>query len=181
MTTTTKQSNLVLSIEPVSRGFGFAVLDGGTLAKWGVKTASGADKNAQVVEKVKKLIQHYRPALVVTEDTAAKGSRRAQRIQELTTQIIALCAIHNVKLRRFSQARVRQDFFASEESTKYDLAVMVAKWFPAELELLVPPKRRFFDSENHRMPFFDAVALALMPTLTRRKSAAITDVQSESD
>lgn len=172
MTKPAKQPPCVLSLAPVTRGVGFAVLEGETLVNWGVKTMTGIAKNAQLIRRVEELIRHYQPDIVTTEATDAKHSRRAPRIRALTRQIAKVCAAHEVKLKLYSQERIRRAFFAGGIGTKHELAALIANRFPQELGPLLPPKRKLWDSENYRMAFFEAVALVLMPALPKRKSAS---------
>jgi len=152
----------ILAIAPSTRGLGFAVLEGQeTLVDWGVKSVKG-DKNSQCVVRVKELIAHYQPGVIVLEDTSAKDSRRALRIRALTKKIITLASSHKVKVALFSQKRIRQTFFADGRGTKHALAEILAKRFPEELGLRLPPKRRAWMSEDSRMNIFDAVALGLI-------------------
>jgi Holliday junction resolvasome RuvABC endonuclease subunit len=161
----------ILAIAPITKGFGFAVLDGeGMLVNWGTKRVT-RNKNQVAFEKVKKLITDYRPDLLVFEDTTR--SRRAPRICVLLEKISAWALNEKVKVRRFSIAKVQQVFFPHGQGTKDDLAAMVARRFPESLEHELPPRRRPWMSEDARMGIFIAVALALMPKLRKRKSRGI--------
>jgi len=79
----------VLALDPTSRGFGFVVLEGpGRLVDWGVKDIR-ADKEQATLEKVKELIELYRPGVLVAEDCADPSSRRAPRVTRLTAALFA--------------------------------------------------------------------------------------------
>lgn len=157
----------ILAIAPSTRGFGFAVLEGQeTLVDWGVKSVKG-DKNKQTLAKVKALIAHYQPGVLVLQDT--KHSRRALRIRTLSRRIISMGATRKVKVALFSREQVMQLFFTDGQGTKYALAEILAKRFPEELASRLPPKRRPWMSEDSRMDIFVAVALALMPRLRRAR------------
>jgi Holliday junction resolvasome RuvABC endonuclease subunit len=152
----------ILAIAPSTRGFGFAVLEGQeTLVDWGVKTVKG-DKNVQSLAKVKKLIAHYQPGVLVLEDASAKGSRRSPRIRKLSQQIIKMAANRKVSVKLFSRDQVMKTFIADGQGTKHALAEIMAKRFPEELGSRLPPKRRPWMSEDSRMNIFDAVTLVLM-------------------
>lgn len=168
----------VLAIAPSTRGFGFAVLEGEvSLVDWGVKTVSG-DKNVQSLAKVENLITHYRPGILVLEDASAKNSRRSPRIKALSRQIIKMAVTRKISVKLFSRDQVVKTFFADGQGTKHALAEIIAKRFPEELGLQLPPKRRPWMSEDPRMNIFDAVALALMPRLCRRhRGAAVISKQ----
>ena len=53
-------------------------------------------------------------------------------------------------------------FFADGQGTKHALAEIIAKQFPEQLGLQLPPKRKPWMSEDSRMNIFDAVALVLV-------------------
>jgi Holliday junction resolvasome RuvABC endonuclease subunit len=165
----------ILAVAPSSRGFGFAVLEGReTLVDWGVKSVTG-DKNTQSLAKVEELITHYHPAVMVLQDTAT--SRRSARIRELGQRIVALAGNRNVSAALFSREQVRRVFFAKGQGTKHALAEIVAKRFPEELGVRLPPKRQPWMSEDYRMDIFDAVSLALAFRQSKRKSTLVTSLK----
>ncbi|MDB6018024.1 MAG: hypothetical protein JWR19_2513 [Pedosphaera sp.] len=53
--------------------------NGVSVHRWSVK----GDKNGQCLAKVKKMISHYRPEVMVLQDYSAEPSRRCLRIREL--------------------------------------------------------------------------------------------------
>jgi len=159
----------ILTIAPSTRGFGFALVEGlDMLVDWGVKSVKG-DKNAQSLMKVEELIVRYKPEVLVLQDTSIKQSRRSERIQILSKQIISLAATRKVSVALFSREQVIRAFFADGQGTKQALAEIIATKFPEELGSRLPPKRRPWMSEDSRMDIFDAVALALMPRLVKAK------------
>jgi RNase H-fold protein (predicted Holliday junction resolvase) len=152
----------ILAIALSTRGFGFAVLEGQeTLVDWGVKTVKG-DKNIQSLARVKELIVHYQPGVLVLEDASAKGSRRSPRIRKLCQQIIKLAEAHKIIVKLFSRDQVMKTFITDGQGTKHALAEILAKQFPEELGSRLPPKRKPWMSEDSRMGIFDAVALVLI-------------------
>lgn len=97
----------VLAIDPCTKGFDFAVLEGSQeLTRYGVKTVTG-DKKSASLKKIADLIELYRPQVMVLENPKGKGSRRCLRVQELLEEIVKLAASKRVKIRRFSRAQVR--------------------------------------------------------------------------
>lgn len=150
----------VLAIDPATRGFGFAVLEGpDQLIDWGVKETK-VNKNAKSLRLIENLIDRYQPSVIVVEDYEGKGSRRCPRIQKLINDISQLAAKKKVKVRSFSRARVKQAFSKSGASTKYEIAIAIAKRFP-ELSPRLPRFRKPWMSEDYRMSIFDAVTLGL--------------------
>src|SRR5438477_1004480 len=107
----------ILAVAPSTRGFGFALLEGlDTLVDWGVKTVTG-DKNTQSLSRMKELIAHYRPDVLVLQDTSTKPFRRSERIRRLSKQIVTLPATRTVKVKSFSWEQVRRVFFADGRGT----------------------------------------------------------------
>jgi hypothetical protein len=169
MTNRTRQKNdRILAIAPSSRGFGFAVLEGGaTLVDWGVKSIRG-NKNAGTLKKVEGMIALYKPAVLVLEDASAKGSRRSRRIRKLTKGIIAMAESRKIKVALLSREQVMRTFFEDGEGTKHAIARILAIRFPEELGHRLPPKRKPWTSEDYRMGIFDALALAFAKQLRKK-------------
>jgi len=152
----------VLAIAPSTRGFGFAVLEGqATLVDWGVRTVP-RDKNLKCIVKVKDLLAHYQPEVMVLQDHRVERSRRPIRIQVLIQGIIDLAPAHNVSVVLFSGEQIDEAFFANGKGTKHSRAELLTKRFPDELEFLLPPRRLAWMGEDYRFDIFDAVALAVM-------------------
>lgn len=172
----------ILALAPSTRGFGFAVFEGQeTLADWGVKSVQG-DKNRCCLEKIGELIVHYQPEVLVLEDHSGKDSRRSVRIQTLGRGIVALAVRLNVRVVVLSREQIRQVFFPDGEGTKHTLAEILARRFPEELGLRLPPKRKPWKSEDSRMDIFDAVTLAVALRLrTARRTAHEIPERNEGD
>jgi Holliday junction resolvasome RuvABC endonuclease subunit len=130
------------------------------LVDWGVKSVS-RNKNTGSIPRVKKLIAHYNPQVMVLEDTSVKESLRAPRVQVLTKRLVSVAENRFVKVAVFSQKRVRQVFFVDGSGTKHALAEIIANKIPEELGFRLPLKRKPWMSEDYRLAIFDAVGLAL--------------------
>jgi Holliday junction resolvasome RuvABC endonuclease subunit len=164
MNTINPKQLLILAIAPVTRGFGFAVLEGrDMLVDWGVKTVKGkGNKNAKSLAHVEELIARYQPGVLVLEDASAKGSRRHPRIRRLCQQIIKVAATRKVSLKLFSREQVLNTFIPDGQGTKHALAEIIAKQFSDQLGSKLPPKRKAWMREHYQMGIFDAAALALV-------------------
>lgn len=155
----------VLAIDPTSRGFGYAFFEGqSNLVDWGTKQIegkTGETKNIRCILKIRELIQHFQPDVIVLEDPRGEGSRRCARICRLIASIRALAAKNRVMTRCFSRSRVREIVARYNARTKYQIAVKIAKELP-ELEPHLPRRRKLWMSEDERMAVFDAAAFALV-------------------
>lgn len=150
----------VLAIDPTSKGFGFAILEGPKrLIDWGVKEV-GDNSNDRCISKVEELIDIYQPDGIVVEDFTGKDSRRCPRVQELIKGIIGLATKRKIKTYSISRPDVREVFSKSGAYTKHEIATAIAKRFP-ELFLRLPPVRKCFMPEDYRMAIFDAISFAL--------------------
>src|SRR5437870_10246103 len=91
----------VLAINPSTRGFGFAVLEGpNRLIDWGVKETK-KNKNTRSLKLIEDLIDRYQPNVILVEDYAGKGSRRCRRIQGLINDISKLALKKKIRVRSF--------------------------------------------------------------------------------
>src|SRR5262249_22613141 len=150
----------VLAVDPSTRGFGYAVLEGPErLIDWGVKETK-TDKRRRSLKLIDDLIEQYQPSVIVVEDYAAKGSRRCGRVRELIKDISRLAVQRKIKVRNFSRLKVKQAFSDSDTSNKYEIAIAIAKRFP-ELAPRLPRFRKPWMSEDYRMSIFDAVGFGL--------------------
>jgi len=80
------EAKRVLAIDPTSKGFGFAVLEGPTvLIDWGVKHAR-SDRNAKCLEHAAELVSRYRPEVLVAEQARVELEERGvERVEQLQT------------------------------------------------------------------------------------------------
>src|SRR5713226_8264760 len=110
----------VLAVDPSTRGFGFAVLEGpNRLIDWGVKETR-SNKNTKSLKLIAGLIDRYQPSAIVVEDYAAKGSHRCRRVEELINDISKLALKRKVKVRSFSRVKIKQAFCESCALNKQD-------------------------------------------------------------
>ena len=150
----------ILAIDPSTRGFGYAVLEGPSrLIDWGVKETK-TDKKRRSLKLIDELVNDYQPYAMVVEDYAGKGSRRCERVAGLIDEIRELALKRKVKVKSFSRAEVKKAFSESGASNKYEIAKATAGRFP-ELAPRLPRFRKPWMSEDYRMSIFDAVALVL--------------------
>lgn len=151
----------ILAIAPLSRGLGYAVMEGpDKLVACGNKAILG-DKNARALAWVNRFIQFYQPDVLVLPNVTAADTRRAPRIKTLHRKIVAWAGKLQLKLRLVSVTQVRTYLLGEAKGTKFAVAQMLAEKFPDELGKRLPPKRRPWMSEDPRMDIFDAVGLAV--------------------
>jgi hypothetical protein len=169
MNQTTSKHFRILAVALSTRGFGFVVMEGQkTIIEFRGPRADG-DKNAQSLAKIEKLLNFYRPGVLVLQDVEAKGSRRAPRIKTLNRQIKRVAEKHKIEVKLISGKQLRTLLLGNPKGTKQEMAEQLAKDFPDELASRLPPKRKQWKSEDSRMDIFDAVALAVVFRMKRAK------------
>jgi hypothetical protein len=169
MNQTTSRYFRILAVALSARGFGFVVMEGQkTIIEYGGRVADG-DKNAQSLAKLEKLLNFYRPGVLVLQDVEAKGSRRAPRIKTLNRQIKGVAEKQKVEVKLISKKQLRSLMLGNPKGTKQEMAEMLANDFPDELASRLPPKRKPWKSEDSRMDIFDAAALAVVLRLKSAK------------
>jgi len=157
MTHPSREIRRVLAIDPTSRGFGFAVLEGPeNLIDYGTR---GCPTTAPEVclKRVEELLDIFHLDLVVLEDTDHEDSKRTPRIRKLLDDMELLVASRGVKTRRVPTGRIKKHFGARN---KYQVAVKVAGQF-AQLAPRLPAPLKSWDKEPERMAIFTAVARGL--------------------
>jgi hypothetical protein len=151
----------ILAIAPLSRGLGYAVMEGPDRLVASGNKAILRDKNSRALAWVNKFIQFYQPDVLVLPNVTAADTRRAARIKALHRKIVACAGKQELNVRLISVTQVRAKLLDDAKGTKFAVAQALAGKFPAELGKRLPPKRRPWMSEDPRMDIFDAVGLAM--------------------
>jgi hypothetical protein len=152
----------ILAVAPLTRGFGYAVMEGpDRLLAFGSK-AILRNKNARSLLWAEKFIRHYQPAILVLPDVNAADTHRAKRIKSLHQKLGALAREHQLKVKLITATQLRERLLGNRRGTKQAMAETLAAKFPVELASRLPPKRRPWMSEDPRMDIFDAVGLAVV-------------------
>lgn len=151
----------VLAVYLNTRGFAFVVFESSlSPVDWGIKETRGSQKNSRCITKIERIVDRYRPSVLILQDTSLEGTRRTQRISDLNEDIVELAAIREIPACAYSRADVLAAFSEFGVESKRDLALVIAKHIPA-FERYLPPPRKPWMSEDARMGLFDAAALAL--------------------
>ena len=153
--------NLLLSVYPFSRGFAFVFFESPESPfDWGVKVIKEKHKNTVTLDEIKKLIDRYRPEVLVIEDTTTGDTRRTSRIRKLYRMLAQLAGAEYVDLYRVSKGAIKECFASVGAGTKYEIAKTIAIQIPGFAHR-IPPLRKPWMSEDSRQNLFDAAALGL--------------------
>ena len=154
-------SDLVLSLYPNSRGFGYVLFEGPLSPfDWGVKEIRGAAKNRRILKFLESLLDRYQPLVLVLEDWTDDAFQRIDRIVELYEAITQLAKRKMVTVVRYPMRKIREFFAYRNALTKYQIALHIAKIIPA-FSYQIPPKPTIWKSESARQGLYDAAAVGL--------------------
>ena len=152
------QGPLVLAIFPNRRGFGYALFeDVVSPVDWGMKWALEDEMPARL-EQIRLLIHLFQPSVIVLQDCKAPSARCSQRVKCLIESTLTLARRRNVKVKLYSRADIRQCFAYYGARNKDEIARAIAEVLP-EFAPRVPPMRKLWMTEDHRMGMFDALSL----------------------
>lgn len=147
----------VVAIDPTTRGFAYAVLEGEeSLIDWGLVHVF-LRTDANLLFRVEQILNRCHPDLLVVED--GRGTRRRQRARHIIKRIEELAKRRGLPVARVSRSCVREAL--KPAFTKDDIALAVASIFPELGPRLPRPRDRSWKTEDERMNIFDAVSLAL--------------------
>lgn len=153
-----RQYHRILAIDPSTKGFGFAVLEGNDrLVDWGV-AGLWSKSDEEFLTRLEAMVDRYRPAIIAVEDTSS--TRRGERAQRRIEAVVEYAELRDVHPILVSRSEVRSSLDLPTDATKHEAAARIAELFP-ELGTLLPPERKPWQSEDERMNVFDAVALAI--------------------
>ncbi|MDA2933537.1 hypothetical protein MYX82_04255 [Acidobacteria bacterium AH-259-D05] len=157
---TSEEQKRLLAVDPITRGFAFAIMEGpNALLDAGIKHIR-QDKNTGCLRRIAELLEHYQLDAVIVEDHNGKGSRRCLRVQRLIRAIHHLAAKSNIATYSFSREKVRNAFSRFGAFNRYEIATAIVDHLP-QLAPRLPPPRKLWMTEDDRMSIFDAVSFAL--------------------
>jgi hypothetical protein len=156
----TYQEIHILALDARRSRLGYAVFSGPKLLlDWGTFPAppQGDRRNDSVTQRLATLIRQCSPAVVVVKvPRRLKANGRVMRGRSLAT-VHLIAREHRVPVRSVDREEIQWAFRIFGSRTKDDVACVLVGIFP-ELLVCLPPKRKVWQSEPHRMIIFDAIA-----------------------
>lgn len=145
-------------MDPTSRGYAFAVLEGpDRLVDWGT-TQVPKLKRREYLKRIAALVERYQPKAIILESPRGKGSRRSPRVRRLIRDLELLAWRYHAKVFRVSRGAVKVAFAPGWR--KHEIARAIGRRFPV-LEGSAPPARRAWEAEKEWMSVFDSISFAL--------------------
>lgn len=160
MSTVRQRRQRILAIDPISRGFGYVVLETESLrlVDWGTVECSRTKAGIGVASGA--LLRRYHPTLLVMEcvasgRTASRRSALASSQLRVLSNIVPSCRIALV-----TRASISATLTQLGATTKARLVEVLCERFQ-ELRTKAPPTRRIWEGEDARASIFDSLLLAL--------------------
>jgi hypothetical protein len=154
----------VIALDVHPRTFGFVVFKGpNRMLDWGIRSFRRGVNAVKIpaAKKLLALVDEFTPSAVVIR----KPERRRNR--KMLKMIESQACSRNIPVRFISRGDANRAFVGFE-SNKYEVASVLARQFPA-LASRLPPKRKFYESEDYRMGIFDAAAVGVAYFVRRKK------------
>jgi hypothetical protein len=98
----------------------------------------------------------FRPSVLVLRGASRYRSRLWRSV---TRSAHREAGKRSIPVARVAQREVTEFFNRQSCRNKYDIAALVAAWFP-EIAWRLPPRRKFYEPEPRAMLYFDSIALA---------------------
>lgn len=151
----------VLAIDPTATGFGYTLFENShRLIDWGV-TSSRFCKFKSAQKQFDKLINRYKPNVLVIENTFDLSTRRGKTAKKMLTQFAHTAIASMIPVKRYSREDIKQAFSEFGSCTKEEIADHLIEWLP-ELKTYRPPKREIWMAEDPKMAIFDAASFAIV-------------------
>ena len=164
-------SGLVLAVHPTSRGFGWVLFEGPMAPDlWAIATRKRDDYGPWCMKHFEKLLDQYRPRVLVLESRSATGNAKSGRAALLAQSMRGFAANHDIDVYAYSRVEVGAALVSNKSAKRDDVVKAVAKLLPV-LNDRVPSERRNWESLDDRRCLFDAAALGLTHYLVTRPDA----------
>lgn len=152
--------SFVLGIHPSSRGFGWALFEGPLVPfDWGTVHIKGV-KNSGALDRFKKLLDKFEPAVLAIESFDDNDSQRSERVRQLCRELVDLAEAGGVRVHVYFRSQIANTFGMAETATRDEIAGAVANRI-AVLRSRLPKPRKPWQTEHPSLALFGAAACAL--------------------
>ncbi len=152
----------IVALEIRASKIGFAAFEGPSrLLDWGLRSVGNGVLNHVMTERIRTLIEFYRPSIVVVRERNPKGKREQRTLKRIREIISRETRNHAARFTAINSQEFRAFFDSRAVKTKYGIASEMAKRFD-ELSWKLPRQRKPYESESPSMAVFDAVATGIV-------------------
>src|SRR5690242_13619260 len=128
-----KKSKIVFSIYPNANGYGYVYLESARKLLDHGTVRINPINNIVILGKIKKLLDYFKPSVVIAVDPDGRASRIGKRVRELIKKLIVFCEKSQIPVYKISRDQIRDVFAQFGASTKYEISKMLISEF-RELE-----------------------------------------------
>jgi Holliday junction resolvasome RuvABC endonuclease subunit len=166
----TKQTPIILGLDPGTRFLGAAVLRGRELLAYGVHELKNGTRPYDVIGEARRVVFRYiemhEPQVVAIEAPYLIATPRGAVLTTLAHELHERAKDLGLEVVELSPEKVRQAITGNARATKYEVAQHLGKNAFPELEALVPRKPKtpalwLSSRERYWLHAFDALALAV--------------------
>jgi len=155
-----EREQVVFSIYPNSRGFGYAVMTNSLTVLNSQVVHVRPISNIETLKRIRQLIDYYEPKIVIVEDYRGIGSRKSKRIQKIIESIVTYANKKHLAICKYSRADIRYVFSNFNAHTKHEISCVIAENIKNMKHKLYTP-RLAHESEKYSAGAFDAVSLGI--------------------
>src|SRR5262245_26095271 len=118
-----RRHDFVLATYVHARAFAFVLFEGPhSPVDWGVGGVRGAKRNELCLRILTRVLERYRPDVLVVQDMSDHGTHRVCRIRGLNEMVVNLATSLSIPIYAFSRSDVQQFFAARGIATKHGIA-----------------------------------------------------------
>ncbi|UPT68012.1 MAG: crossover junction endodeoxyribonuclease RuvC [Sphingobacteriales bacterium JAD_PAG50586_3] len=152
-------NNVTFALYPYTKGFGYAILETPlTPIDYGVVRVRNQYHALSLLRRIEKLVDFYRPVVVLVQDYYY--ANKTTRAKKLIEGIVTIANHKNIKIYQYSRQQVKDVFETFGATNKFLIAGKIAEAIPSVAHR-TPKPRKLWMMEDHNMPMFDAISLAL--------------------
>lgn len=156
-------ASIILAVDPGTRELGVAVLGGGELLFYGVKTVTNRKNPVTVLDAIssyiRTLLKKYRPAHLAIEKMFITQKNSALLVTAVAEQVKAAAKEANLPIYEYDPSTVRKRLCQTGRATKRETAATLALRFP---ELNRYYLRAAAWERDYYSNLFDAVAVGVV-------------------
>ena len=132
--------DLVVSVHPTYKGFGWVVFEGPLApVDWGISSSKG-NRSAKSMRRFQELLNQYQPSVLVLEKFAGDKTRRGARIQDLAQSMRGLAVNREMEVAIYPRELVSGLVADNPKAKRQQVAEAVCQLLPI-LRFRLPPKR----------------------------------------
>src|SRR3990167_128550 len=162
----------ILALDPGTKEMGFALLDGDTLVRYGVRNIKKRLDKTRSKRNVAGIdfIENFKPNVVVLGKLIHPSRKKNPILKNLTNQIKRFALRKGIEVQEIDLAAARKFLIKDRRPTKMNTALLITAIYP-ELSAYLPQKGRILwtHKDIYWMNMFDALTLALAYLRKRKR------------